>query len=154
MQTELSDFGRELATDGGQQQAQTFDPEAETVTEDWEGVFISCAWGYNQTNRDYAQIVEVSDSGKTVLCRRVGAEIVDRPNKTTEHTVPTAEHVGPEFRLHVRAGSGKPSFKGSYPYIWKEIADGEDDPSTRMGLFLPCDNNAKPDYQTAPNAGH
>jgi len=132
-----------------------YDPEAETVSDAWEGVFVSCAWGYNRTNRDYAQIVDVSSTGKTVLCQRVGAEVVDQPNKTTEHVVPTAERVGPEFRLHVRSGcNDEPVFRGSYPYIWSEIADGEDGPSTRMGTFLTCDKGASPDYQTAPNGGH
>jgi len=139
----------------GSEGTANYDPDAETVTDAWVGVFIDCSWGYNQTQRNYAQIVEVSGTGKTVVCRRVGADVVDRPNKTTEHVVPTAEHVGPEFRLHVRAFSDdRPSFKGSYPYIWSEVADGEDDPSTRMGLFTPCDKHAEPDYQTAPNAGH
>lgn len=134
-----------------------FDPVEETVTDEWVGVFIDCSWGYNQTNRDYAQIVDVSGSGKTVVARRVGTEVVDRPNKTTEHVTPTADHVGPEFRLHVRAysdDSTEPSFRGSYPFIWSECVDGEENPSTRMGHFSPCDKRAEPDYQTAPNAGH
>jgi len=134
-----------------------FDPEAETVSQSWVGVFIDTSWGYNQTNRDYAQIVDVSSTGKTVMARRVGTEVVEVPNKTTERVVPTAEQVGPEFRLHVRAyndDADKPSFRGSYPYIWAEVADGEDDPSTRMGHFSPCDRDAGADYQTAPNAGH
>jgi hypothetical protein len=133
-----------------------FDAEAETVSDAWVGVFISCSWGYGQTQRNYAQIVDVSSTGKTVLCRRVGQDVVNRPNKTQENVVPNAEQVGPDFRLHVRARSNseEPHFRGSYPYIWSEIADGEDDPSTRMGTFLVCDSNPKPDYQTAPNAGH
>ena len=132
-----------------------YDPEAETVSDSWVGVFISCAWGYGQTQRNYAQIVDVSDTGKTVLCRRVGNKVVDRPDKTTEHVLPDSEHVGPEFRLHVRSYSEEnPSFKGSYPYIWSELLDEDAEPSTRSGLFTVCDERAKPDYQTAPNAGH
>ena len=139
-----------------------YDADAETVDDTWVGVFISCSWGYDQTQNNYAQIVDVSGSGKTVVARRVGTNVEGRPNKTTEKTTPDAKHVGPEFRLHVRSGSNdRPMFKGSYPYIWSEIIDYENDPkgyngepSTRMGLFLPCDNHAEPDYQTAPNAGH
>lgn len=153
-QTELNDFSTDrLRTDGGGERY--YDPEAETVSDAWKGVFISCAWGYDQTQQNYAQIVDVSDSGKTVLCQRVGAEVVGRPNKTTENVVPTAERVGPEFRLHVRAGcNDEPVFRGSYPYIWSELADDVNDPSTRMGTFLTCGDTAKPDYQTAPNMGH
>jgi hypothetical protein len=140
-----------------------FDPEAETVSDEWVGVYISCSWGYDQTQRNYAQIVDVSGTGKTVLCRRVGQDVVDRPDKTYENVVPSSEQVGPEFRLHVRCRSSadEPYFKGSYPYIWSEIAEHENDPkgydgdpSTRMGMFMVCDSNPEPDYQTAPNAGH
>jgi hypothetical protein len=153
-QTELGDFDTiEPRTDGGQAD-EHYNPEAETVSDAWVGVFVSCAWGYDQTQQNYAQIVDVSESGKTVLCQRVGAEVVDRPNKTTEHVLPTAERVGPEFRLHVREGcNDEPVFRGSYPYIWSELQDSGE-PSTRMGTFLVCDDNARPDYQTAPNAGH
>jgi len=162
-QTELADFAvKQVATDGGTEMTDHFDAEAETVSDSWTGVFLSCSWGYGQTTRDYVQITDVSDSGKTVLCQRVGAEVVDRPHKTYENVVPTAERVGPEFRLHVRArdSADSPHFRGSYPYIWSEISDGDGpkgydgDPSTRMGTFLPCDKDATPDYQTAPNAGH
>ena len=79
----------------------TFDPDEETVTDAWEGAFISASWGYNQTNVELAQIVEVSDSGKTVLARFVTAERVGH-GRTSEQLRPTAEQYGDEFRLHVR----------------------------------------------------
>jgi hypothetical protein len=129
----------------------TFNPDAETVTEAWEGAFISASWGYNQTNVELAQIVEVSDSGKTVLARFVTAERVGH-GRTSEQLRPTAEQYGDEFRLHVRDGiDGDPRFRGSYPLG----NDGDMDGPTRRGSFYPFDND--PDNsirQTATNHGH
>src|SRR5699024_7618712 len=93
----------------------TFDSDAETVTEAWEGAFLSASWGYDQTNVELAQIVEVSDSGKTVLARKVGAERVEHA-EGSEYLRPTAEQYGDEFRLHVRNDiDDNPKFRGSYP---------------------------------------
>lgn len=105
---------------------QTFDAEAETVTDAWEGVFIYASWGYGQTNVDMAQIVDVSDTGKTVLCRMVAAEVANRETGTNG-VRPTAEHTSDEFRLHVRASRDEPAFRGSYPF-----ADG----GTRKDSFF------------------
>jgi hypothetical protein len=139
----------EVATDGGQDE--TFDPDAETVTEAWEGAYISASWGYNQTNVELAQIVEVSDSGKTVLARFVTVERVGH-GRTSEQLRPTAEQYGDEFRLHVRDGiDGDPRFRGSYPLG----NDGDMDGPTRRGSFYPWSND--PDNsirQTTANHGH
>jgi hypothetical protein len=129
----------------------TFDPDEETVTDAWEGAFISASWGYNQTNVELAQIVEVSDSGKTVLARFVTAERVGH-GRTSEQLRPTADQYGDEFRLHVRDGiNSDPRFRGSYPLG----NDGDMDGPTRRGSFYPWSND--PDNsirQTATNHGH
>jgi hypothetical protein len=129
----------------------TFDPDEETVTDAWEGAFISASWGYNQTNVELAQIVEVSDSGKTVLARFVTTERVGH-GRTSEQLRPTADQYGEEFRLHVRDGiNSDPRFRGSYPLG----NDGDMDGPTRRGSFYPWDND--PDNsirQTATNHGH
>jgi hypothetical protein len=128
-----------------------FDPDAETVTEAWEGAFISASWGYNQTNVELAQIVAVSDSGKTVLARFVTAERVGH-GRTSEQLRPSAEQYGDKFRLHVRDGiDGDPRFRGSYPLG----NDGDMNGPTRRGSFYPWSND--PDNsirQTATNHGH
>jgi hypothetical protein len=127
----------------------TFDTEAETVTEAWEGVFLSTSWGYGQTNVELAQITEVSDTGKTVLARRVKAERTDH-DRANESIRPTAEQYGDEFRLHVRTSRGDPRFRGSYPYI-----DGDMDTGTRRDSFRPFNNTeGNTVRQTAPNHGH
>ena len=129
----------------------TFDPDEQTVTNAWEGAYISASWGYNQTNVELAQIVEVSDSGKTVLARFVAAERVGH-GRTSEQLRPTAEQYGDEFRLHVRDGiDGDPRFRGSYPLG----NDGDMNGPTRRGSFYPWSND--PDNsirQTATNHGH
>jgi hypothetical protein len=126
-----------------------FDPDAETVTDAWEGAFIHESWGYGQTNNDFAQIVEVSDTGKTVLARLVRAEAVDE-HKTSRSVRPTADQYGEEFRLHVRAPGGDPAFRGSYPYI-----DGDSDNGTRKGHFRPFGDTAgKTVPETRSGCGH
>ena len=155
---------RAVATDGGRVEDDgdstneagddtdsTFDADAETITEAWEGAYISASWGYNQTNVELAQIVEVSDSGKTVLARFVTAERVDH-GRTSEQLRPTANQYGDEFRLHVRDGiDGDPRFRGSYPLG----NDGGMDGPTRRGSFYPWNNDPDSSIrQTATNHGH
>jgi hypothetical protein len=137
--------------EGGDDADPTFDPDAETVTDAWEGAFISASWGYNQTNVELAQIVEVSDSGKTVLARFVTAERVGH-GRTSEQLRPTADQYGDEFRLHVRDGiDSDPRFRGSYPLS----NDGDTDGPTRRGSFYPWSNDPENSIgQTATNHGH
>ena len=159
-QTELNDYeSTEVRTDGGVDlEGEHFDADAETVTDAWEGVFLYTSWGYGQTNTNFAQIVDVSDSGKTVLCRRVAAEVVETGHGS-ESVRPDADQFGPEFRLHVRNSAGDVAFRGSYPYIYTECQqydDGEiDAPSTRKGSFGVFQNTpGKTVHQTAPGYKH
>ena len=125
-----------------------FDADAETVTDAWEGAYIYTSWGYGQTNVNFAQIVEVSDSGKTVLARMVTADVETRSNGT-EGVLPTADQYGESFRLHVRGGSRGASFRGSYPYI-----DGDPETGTRLGSFLPVAETGGSIHRTPTNRGH
>lgn len=126
-----------------------FDPDEETVTNAWEGAFIYTSWGYDQTTTTFARIIDVSDSGKTVLAQLAKAERVDT-EKGSERLRPSAETYGDEFRLHVRNSGGDPAFRGSYPFI-----DGDMDEGTRRDSFLPVSNTPEKDYhQTAPGYGH
>lgn len=132
-ESHASDDEPAVATDGGV--ADSFDADEETVTDGWEGVFLYESWGYGQTNVDLARIVEVSDTGKTVLARMATPERVD-VERGSERMRPTADLYGEEFRLHVREGyKGEPAFRGSYPYI-----DGEKESGTRKGSFGVFDN--------------
>jgi hypothetical protein len=129
----------------------TFDPDAETVTDAWEGAFISASWGYEQTNVELAQIVEVSGSGKTIVARMVVAERVSHGRNSTQIR-PTAEQYGDKFRLHVRSVRGDPAFRGSYPLS----NDGDmDNGPTRRESFYPFDNDPENSIRrTATNHGH
>ena len=129
----------------------TFDPDAETVTEAWEGAFLSASWGYEQTNVELAQITDVSESGKTVLARLVVAERVGHGQNST-HIRPTAEQYGDKFRLHVRSVRSDPAFRGSYPLN----NDGDmDNGPTRRESFYPFDNDLENSVRrTATNHGH
>lgn len=158
---------RAVATDGGEpveddeqdadespdeNEDTTFDPDEGTVTEAWEGAFIQASWGYDQTNVELAQIVEVSDSGKTVLVRLVGAERVGH-GRTSKQLRPTANQYGDEFRLHVRDGiDGDPKFRGTYPLG----SNGDmDDGPTRRGWFYPFDNDPENSIRaTRTGCGH
>jgi hypothetical protein len=139
------------SNDEGDDADPTFDADAETVTEAWEGAYLSASWGYNQTNVELAQIVDMSDSGKTVLARFVAAERVEH-GRTSEQLRPTAEQYGDEFRLHVRDGiDGNPRFRGSYPLG----NDGDMNGPTRRGSFYPWNNDPENSIrQIATNHGH
>ena len=130
---------------------ETFDPEAETVTDAWEGVYLHTSWGYNQTNVEMAQIVDVSDTGKTVKARMVRAEKVENDGHGSDKMRPTAEQYGEEFRLQVRAmGRDEPVFRGSYPYI-----DGTKDAGTRLDNLYVMDNEPEATvHQTAHGYKH
>jgi hypothetical protein len=148
-QTALSafDHGGRVLADGGHDE--TFDPDAETVSDAWEGAFINTSWGYDQTNVEMAQIVEVSDSGKTVLARLVRPERVET-DRGSESLRPSADQYGDEFRLQVRASRGDPIFRGSYPYI-----SGDPDDGQRLDTFVPFDNASENTvHQTPTNYGH
>ena len=125
-----------------------FDPEAETVTDAWEGAFLYTSWGYGQTNADFAQIVDVSDSGKTVVARMCKANLQD-VSHGNESVSPNAECYGDEFRLHVRNFRGDPWFRGSYPFV-----DGDMENGKRRDSFRPYTKGDEGVYQTAPNHGH
>lgn len=99
------------------------------------------SWGYDQTNIDFCKVVEISPSGKTVLCIMMSQKIVK-----TEGYAPMAEEVVPDkvfpkdgtFRLHVRSRSnGEVSLVGQYPYC-----SGD----RRMGYFTRW--KGKPLYQS------
>lgn len=117
--------------------ADNFDPDAETVTDEWEGVFLHSSWGYGQTNVEMAQIVDVSDSGKTVLAQMVRAEKVSNDGHGSDHLRPSADRYGEEFRLTVRTDhtGEEPYFRGSYPYI-----DGTKATGTRLDNLYVMDN--------------
>jgi len=125
-----------------------FDADAGTVTDEWAGAFIYTSWGYGQTNVNFAQIVEVSDSGKTVLARMVTANVDTRSNGT-EGVLPrrrSVRRVVPAPRPRQRA---RASFRGSYPYI-----DGDPESGERLDSFIPVAEAGESIHRTPTNHGH
>ena len=52
------------------------------------GDFLSCSWGYDQTNVDFYEVVGVP-SGKSIKIRRVGCRVA-RESQTAEYVEPVA----------------------------------------------------------------
>lgn len=126
----------------------TADGPQSTVSQAWEGAFLYASWGYNQTNVDFVQIIDVSDSGKTVKAKRCTGT-VQSSGKGSESVAPEGETYGDEFRLHVREFNGSPVFRGSYPFI-----KGDMDEGTRSGSFYPYAKGDQGVHRTAPGYGH
>lgn len=130
----------------------SWDPEEETVSDEWEGVYLYTSWGYGQTNVEMAQIVEVSGTGKTVLARMVRPEKVENDGHGSDRMRPSSDRYGEEFRLQVRArhSGDEPMFRGSYPFI-----DGDMDNGTRLDNLYVFDNTpGETVHQTAHGYKH
>jgi hypothetical protein len=75
------------------------------------GIVFYDSWGYDQTQNDFCEIVEVSPTKKTVLCRMMSKDRVD------DSSVKPCEPYGIVFRLKVSQYSGEPTLRGSYPFV-------------------------------------
>jgi len=119
-----------------------------------EGNFLYTSWGYNQTNREFAKIVDISDTRKTVLCRRVPSRTLEGSNRRDKKVMPKDEPYGEEFCLHVRESSrgDKPEDKyyltGTYPTV---IRDGETQATRKGNLYFWNKTSAR---ETRPGMGH
>lgn len=106
------------------------------------------SWGYDQTQNDFLEIVEVSPSNKTVMVQMIGSSEIDdwtvKPNPQYRYGTP--------FRLHVKYFSHKPLIVGQYPYC--DAKDCMTDRGCwRMGRFWPYEDK-KGVYETPSYAGH
>jgi len=109
------------------------------------GDIIYDGWGYGQTQYDFAKIVEISKSGKTIKAKMMRVKTVET-TRTSDVLVPT-EVYGKEFRLWVREGyRGQPAFVGQYPFIYS------DQSAKRKGCFTHWEGS--PVYETNPQYGH
>jgi hypothetical protein len=99
------------------------------------------SWGYDQTNIDFVQVVDMSPSGKTAICRMMG-----KKDHSFGHVLPDSVH-GQSFKLRVREsqynGETEHRLVGSYPFCGN---------STMRGYFSPW--NGKPVFETPPGYGH
>lgn len=101
------------------------------------GKMVHTSWGYDMTINNFAKIIEVSPSGKTVVCRMLTKEGF---NGFVGEVKAGEKMIGPKFRLKLKDGwNGEPAFNGSYPFIIKQPDDygfvNQNNGSTRMGYF-------------------
>lgn len=108
------------------------------------------SWGYDQTNIDFAQVVRISLTGKTVICRMMGKE------RATPESVKPTEAWGIEFRLKVDPWFDRESgvfrgtyLRGSYPFV--QSNNSTPNPSYRFGIF---NRYTEPVYETPFGMGH
>ena len=96
------------------------------------GRMLHTSWGYDMTINEFCQILEVSPTGKTVVCRMLTKEGF---NGFTGTAYAGKKMLGPKFRLKVKNvnwGTEGYTFNGSYPYIVRET---KEDSSFHMGYF-------------------
>lgn len=94
------------------------------------GKILHTSWGYNMTINEYCKIVEVSPTGKTVVCRMVNTKCVDPGATAYAGRVKAGENTyGVKFRLKVNSHGG---FHGSFPYI---VGNTKEECSFKMGYF-------------------
>lgn len=112
---------------------------AETFAKSLEkGQYFRHSWGYDQTNIDFLIIVEVSPTGKSVLCRM--ADSVNVGTSGTSYAITPGCAQGNTFRMKVADGH----LVGSYPYCLG---------SYRKGWFYQT-AVGEVSYETMPEFGH
>lgn len=112
------------------------------------------SWGYDQTNIDFAQVIRISPTGKTVLCRMMGSQ------RATPETVEPTEQFGVEFRLKIdhwidNEGHDRRTYlRGSYPYCQQPNHPSENQRVSMRGPVSFSRYEGKPVYETPAGMGH
>lgn len=79
------------------------------------GMFFYESWGYDQTNIDFLEVIEVSPTKKTVMCRMVGKKSVES-HQQGDSVAPDNSYRGQTlFRLKVSWFGDGCTLNGSYP---------------------------------------
>jgi hypothetical protein len=113
------------------------------------GMFFYESWGYDQTNIDYLEVIEISPTRKTVMCRMVGKKTVQSMQQG-ETTQPDNNYKGPTlFRMKVSAFRDSITLRGSYPFCEHYfLACKLADEHKQEGRFAcPKISNPKNDYE-------
>jgi hypothetical protein len=115
------------------------------------GDFFYESWGYDQTNIDYLEVMEISPTRKTALCRMVGKhrDYAER-TATSDKVTPDNSYRGPMlFRMRISAFRDSLTLRGSYPlsenyYLRCKLADQHQ----KEGSFkCPKYDNPNNDYE-------
>jgi uncharacterized protein YlaI len=107
------------------------------------GMVFYHSWGYDQTNIDLCQIVEISSTKKTVMCRMMSKKAVE--------SFQTYDNVGPNqaygipFRLKVSCYQNEPVLRGSYPAFQHDYTKCKLCTENNINTFMcPKISNAEP----------
>lgn len=92
------------------------------------GKIFYSSWGYEQTNIDFYEVVEVSKSGKSLTLQQIGSKIVEVNGWCSEEVIPDLEKKTGKLitnRRLINGGSNKPFVNVSersdykvYAYEW------------------------------------
>lgn len=110
-----------------------------TATQIRKGDYFYTSWGYDQTNIDYCVVVDISPTGKTVLCRMVNP--INVGSQGVEDILMPGTAYGASFKMRVRANG---HLRGSYPYCQG---------NKRLDSFLPT-SLSETKGQTMAQFGH
>ena len=110
-----------------------------------QGDYFYTSWGYDQTNIDYCVVIEVSPSGKTVMCQMVNPIYIGSLGH--EDVLMPGTRYGPKFRMKVKDVCGDTCLKGSYPFC----TNAPD--ARRLDLFFRT-KLTDTHRQTMPQFGH
>jgi uracil-DNA glycosylase len=98
------------------------------------GDIMVCSWGYDQTNIDFYQIVEVR--GKNVVIREIASKIVGHEGAPQEEVMPVPNHfVGEPMVKRPGGSSGRPSVK-VHSFASAHLWDGKPEHQTGGGYAL------------------
>jgi len=96
------------------------------------------SWGYDQTNIDFLEVVEVSPTKKSVMCRMIGKKRIDEYSVAPDPNFKESAL----FRLLVGAYGQEIRLRGSYPFCNGGKREGS------FSLYT------KPVYETPEGMGH
>jgi len=91
------------------------------------GDIFYASWGYDQTNIDFVQVIGISPSGKTAICKRATEKIVSHEDAMAETIVP-GDLIGSSFRLKIgqinspdSSRHGEIQLRGSLPDMPRSV---------------------------------
>lgn len=105
------------------------------------------SWGYDQTNYDYIQIIKISKSGKSCICKRTSHDDKGR-TETCYIQKPNNKTFGDEFRMRIQSFHNQITLRGSYPFCHSAKRE-----SMRLDTFFKAKEN-QTFYETDSRFGH
>ena len=120
-----------------------------------KGDIYRCSWGYDQTNVDYYQVVEVTPSKKSVYVLPIGLEYVERRGPGGDLVVPVRDRFLEEWVKEPTEDDPWNRVKRIPDPMLKRLKYWRGEPSFRVASYADAylwDGRA--DYQTDTLYGH